>query len=46
MTIENHKSENLDKTYYEEGGDSDADAFAIVALLIITAISLAYYFNA
>jgi hypothetical protein len=35
----------LDKSYYEEGGDSDADAFAIVALIVIVAMTMAYFFN-
>jgi len=30
---------------YEEGSDSDADAFAVILLIIITGLTLFHYLN-
>lgn len=30
---------------YEEGGDSDADAFAVLGVLVIVALTIVYYLS-
>lgn len=40
------QGQELDLSYYEEGGDSDADAFAIVALIVIFTAMVAWFLQA
>lgn len=41
--MQDNHIDDLDQAYYEEGGDSDADAFAIVSLIVIFAAAVAYF---